>query len=292
MAASRAMIALALGAAAIASLYLFPRVDGAVPLPRPVRHAAPAQLWSDYSPAKGLAASHGIRVWPKSATARATLTPSPADEVLLDGMILAEHFDALLERARREPAFAQSLAGALNQCAHEDGAFRWLQINLRVRNAEGRARSLEKYQATFDKCEGLDAEQLMLRIDLAERAARAGVLSAQLAYPGYVAQAVRDGTALLRPRASRRYLENAEAFILAAARSGDPEGLYAAYQLYDLGILVPQDLVRAYRFAVRFERTATGSADFGGLERLTRRMTPEQLRRARSISGDPASPRP
>jgi TPR repeat protein len=72
------------------------------------------------------------------------------------------------------------------------------------------------------------------------------------------------------------------AFILAAARSGDQEGLYAAYNMYQFGYWVPVDLVSAYRYAERWARLTQDPYSRQTLDRLLQRMTPDERRRARA----------
>jgi hypothetical protein len=228
------------------------------------------------------AAAQGIRVWPRDAAERAALTPSEADKAQLDGSLLAERFDALLARARREPAFAFSLASALSTCSYEDKATEWLDIEVRVGNDARDADAIARFDATYAKCRGLSAEQMAMRIPLTEQAARAGVLAAQLAYGGFASQEIGDDGRMLSADAIDRYRNNAVAFVLAAARSGDSEAQYSAYNMYQFGYWVPVDLVSAYRYAARWARLNPGSQAQDLLDRLSRRMTPEQLRRART----------
>lgn len=276
MAKRRTMIVMLSGAAIAAVLLLVTRTSEPPILPA----GASASARPEVRTADGLAVSAtGVRIYPQSSVARVALTPDPADAALLDGILLADQFDSLLARARREPAFAHVLAHALHTCTTVDRSSRWLDITLRVRNDQGDERALERFDATFSKCRGLETSQLDERIGLGERAARAGVLEAQLAYTNYVDEFIVEGS-LFRP--TGRYRDNAEAFIMAAARSGEPEGLYAAYHLYQYGALAPQDLVRAYRYAEQYARLRPGSTSQHMLERLTRRMTPDELRRARA----------
>ena len=225
--------------------------------------------------------AQGVRVWPTSSTARAMLTPSKSDQDMLDSMVLADEFESLLARARREPAFAHTLASALYQCTIEAEATRKLDFRLRAYNDERDEREIERFDATFAKCRGLGTDRMALRFELAEQAAGAGVLQAQLSYSYYIARAISDGSAALTPGATEQYRRNAAAFVLAAARSGDPEGLYAAYRMYSSGYLVPKDLVRAYQYAEQFGLATPGPTAQRMLDRLASEMTPEQLRRAR-----------
>jgi len=228
------------------------------------------------------AAAQGIRVWPRDAAARAALTPSDTDKAQLDGSVLADQFDALLARARREPAFAFSLASALSTCSYEDKATEWLDIEVRVGNDERDARAIERFDAEFAKCRGLSAGQIALRVPLAEQAARAGVLAAQLAYGNYASNEIGDDGGMLTADTIDRYRNNAVAFVLAAARSDDPDALYDAHIMYTAGYWVPVDLVNAYRYAERWSRLTSYPHSQETLDRLLRRMTPDERRRARS----------
>jgi TPR repeat protein len=227
------------------------------------------------------AMAQGVRVRPTSSTARVMLTPSKADQEMLDSIVLADEFDSLLARARREPAFAHTLASALNVCTFEAEATRKLDFRLRAYNDERDEREIEQFDSMFSKCRGLGTDRMALRFELAEQAARAGVLQAQLNYSNYISRAISDGSAPPTPGTTERYRRNAAAFVLAAARSGDPEGLYAAYRMYRAGYLVPQDLVLAYQYAEQFGRVTSGPTAQQMLDQLASQMTPEQLRRAR-----------
>ena len=79
-----------------------------------------------------------------------------------------------------------------------------------------------------------------------------------------------------------RYRNNAVAFVLAAARSDDPDALYDAHIMYQAGYWVPIDLVNAYRYAERWSRLTTYSHSQETLDSLLQRMTPDERRRARS----------
>lgn len=275
------LVMIGVGLAAVLMLYMAQRAPG--PSIRPADSAARSTLVPEGDDAAGeiAAMSQGVRVWPTSSTARAVLTPSKSDQDMLDSMVLADDFESLLARARREPAFAHTLASALYQCTGEAEATRKLDFRLRAYNDERDEREIERFDATFAKCRGLGTDRMALRFELAEQAARAGVLQAQLSYSYYVTQAIGDGSAALTPGATEQYRRNAAAFVLAAARSGDPEGLYAAYRMYRSGYLVPQDLVLAYQYAEQFGRVTTRPAMQQMLDHLASQMTPEQLRRAR-----------
>jgi TPR repeat protein len=79
-----------------------------------------------------------------------------------------------------------------------------------------------------------------------------------------------------------RYRNNTVAFVLAAARSGDPDALYDAHIMYKVGYWVPVDLVRAYRYAERWTRLTAYPHSQELLDRLLQRMTPDERRRARA----------
>jgi hypothetical protein len=271
-------VLLCLGIIGVLAYYVATRAP-ATPL-----HAAQRQTQvhaSEVDPDRMVAAARGVRVWPSDATARAALTPNPGDEAELDGIVLAEQFDSLLARARRDPAFEHSLAFALYQCTREDKAAERLDIAIRVGNDERDVRALERFDANFAKCRGLSNAQMAMRFELGEQAARAGVLDAQRHYSSYVVAAISDEGAELTTATIEQYRYNAIAFILAAARSGEPEALYAAHNLYWAGYWVPRDPVRAYRFLERYTRLEPSESAQWNLEWLARQMTPDELRRAR-----------
>jgi hypothetical protein len=196
-------------------------------------------------------------------------------------MVLADQFDALLARARRDPAFAASLARALNNCAYEQRAMEGLDIAVRVGNDARDARAIASFDAQYAKCRGLGAAQVAMRVPLAEAAARAGVLAAQREYGNYASNEIGDDGGMLTADTIDRYRNNAVAFVLAAARSGDPDALYDAHNMYQAGYWVPVDLVSAYRYAERWSRMTTYPHSQDVLDRLLQRMTPDERRRAR-----------
>jgi TPR repeat protein len=78
-----------------------------------------------------------------------------------------------------------------------------------------------------------------------------------------------------------KYRQNTESFLRAAAQSGDQEGIYAAYDFYRNGALVPPDLVQAYQYAAQFARAFPGDQAQVMMARVVKKMSPDELRRAR-----------
>lgn len=207
---------------------------------------------------------------------------NPADRSALEQVVLRDQFAALVQRARRDPAFAYSFASALDQCARADHVYESLSRIAGKRTPEKAEAALKAADATFAKCRGLTTAQLDVRLELMAVAARAGILEAQVGYRELVETALRDRSAIRRPNAVDEYRSNVESFTQAAAQSGDYRGLYAAYKLYSDGTIVSPDLVRAYQYAQAFSRLQPGAASQQTLAWLAARMTPEQLRRAQA----------
>ncbi|MEO6103408.1 MAG: hypothetical protein ABIP44_07200 [Pseudoxanthomonas sp.] len=222
------------------------------------------------------------RVWPRSAAARVALTPDPLGMEELGRIVLAKQWESLTARAEREPAFAYTLASTLHECAQRDQTYRSIEGRLKTLSAERVAASLAKAEARFAKCDGLSADQIDARFEMVERAARAGVLEAQIEYQGMVRVALNTGSALRTPGAVDRMRANAVAFAEAAARSGDSRGIYQAFEIYSLNFLVPRDNVRAYQYALAYSRVRPGLTANTMLSGLEQRMSPDELARARA----------
>jgi len=212
------------------------------------------------------------------------LRSNPADKLALDSLVVAPQFAHLMERARKDPAFAYALAEALGQCALADKAYESLSRRAADPNFKYKDSiepSLANYDRQFAKCRGLTADQTRTRLELVTSAANAGVLEAQIGYARIANHLVMDGTAVRTPNLMDEIRTNSEAFTLAAARSGDAEALYNASIFYSMGHLVPRDNLRAYNFYSAYARLQPAAASSARLAALRALLTPEQLSRAR-----------
>ena len=208
---------------------------------------------------------------------------NPAYKVDLDNSKLAQEFDSYMDRARIDPVFAYAFGVALAQCAKADSSYALLERHAAdpsFKYKESLGPTLADYDRDFAKCKGLTADQTLSHLELVTRAANAGVLEAQFNYVQLASDLVNSGAAVRTPNLADEIRTNAEAFTLAAASTGDPRALHAAYRFYRYGYLVPRDNLRAYNYYSAYAQAQPSSMSATVLAQLRAQLTAEELRRA------------
>lgn len=163
---------------------------------------------------------------------------------------LAPQFDLLLERAKKDPGFAYSLAAVLRDCSNlslEEAAY----LEKADSSAEyGREFEVEQHALLAEKqkrCEGV-SNSAELRHDLIDRAASSGVVEAQIAFRAIAADFIASEGAMKRKNAMEQYKAKTLKYAYEAARSGSPEALFNAYDVASSGLFAPRNDVLAYSY--------------------------------------------
>jgi hypothetical protein len=142
--------------------------------------------------------------------------------------------------------------------------------------------ALDGLDAEAAKCAGLSPADLERQYDLITFAARGGVFEAQLDYFMAMKPRIQNGEAIRRPNAMDEIRENAVAFALAAARTGDPKALYYASRMFADNRFIPADPAREYQFLEIYSRSRGATPETQArLDELVAMLTPEQLRQLR-----------
>jgi hypothetical protein len=199
----------------------------------------------------------------------------------LNQLVLQDRLPELLDRAKRDPSMAYALSLALAQCAMADDAYASLSASADKLGGVDKAQArMKEFEHVFAKCKGMQGTNLELRYDLVTSAANAGLQNAQINYRTMAGQYVLSGEALRRPSVAQEYHDNVVRFTTLAAKSGHPDALMAAFDLYSDGMFIPPDKVAAYRYLSAYAHAKPGTTSRKALAAFSAALTPEELKRA------------
>lgn len=210
---------------------------------------------------------------------------NPQYEQELQSVVLTPQLDLLLERSKKDPAFAYALAVTLQDCSNlglEEQAYLEKAESVEHGREFGMEQDalLEKKQK---RCEGVD-RSAELRHDLIDRAASSGIVEAQIAFRAIGAEFVASEAAMKRKGAMEQYKQNTLKYAYEAARSGSPEALFNAYEVVSSGLFAPRNEALAYSYLYAYSKVKPSPRTSHLLAIEGRRLSANDLARAQSAA--------
>jgi hypothetical protein len=191
---------------------------------------------------------------------------------------------ALLERANGDPPFAYSLAMAIQNCAAAESARNTLLEDLPQDLPDSEKQTAVQALAEQSAlCADLQANASELRYDLANSAAAAGVLEAQIHYRALAAPFVASEGAMARNGVMEEYKRRSVQYAREAAKTGEPGALFNAYDVISSGLFGKPDPVLAYAYLNSYHLARPTKQSAFLLDASKKGLTTQQLAQAEAL---------